>query len=83
MSMRRRDEPGKRRRLAETLATSRKKTAVIIADLASVAARVVASPATITAATRFTGTAIARGHVQRTVSDIASIAEARAFVCAA
>ena len=47
--------------------------------LASVAARVVASPATITAATRFTGTAIARGHVQRTVADIASIAEARAF----
>ena len=47
--------------------------------LASVAARVVASPATVTAATRFTGTAIARGYVQRTVADIASIAEARAF----
>ena len=45
--------------------------------LASVAAVIVAGDATTRAATRFTGTAIARGHVQRTVSDIASIAEAR------
>ena len=47
--------------------------------LASAAARLIASPATATAMTRSTGTVIARGHVQGIVSDIASIAEARAF----
>ena len=47
--------------------------------LASAAARLIASPATATAMTRSTGTVIARGHVKGTVSDIASIAEARAF----